>query len=142
MKIHFSLPLSRILHEEYGFLVFTSNPTLQQMQEYIRVCRLLKRTDIPFTPYVSVLYERQLSSVTYLIIEGEFTRTSTGLSLGYRYDFYKARYIGSEFPKDIKVYCEHVGYKELLHVVSRFRFLEKKESKSMSGSENIYQAIH
>lgn len=126
MKIEYSLPLSRILHKKYGFSVFTSNPTLQQMQEYLRVCRLLKRYDLPFTPYVSVVYERQLSTVTSLIIEGSIAHTDLGLSLGYRYDFYKARYIGSEIPQDIKLYCEQVGYKELLHVVSRFRFLEKK----------------
>lgn len=127
-EISFSLPLSRILHETYGFSIFTSSPTLQQLQEYLRVCRLLKRTDLPFTPYVSVLYERQLSSVTSLLIEGAVVRTNQGISLGYRYDYYKARYFGSESPQEIKVYCEQVDRIELLRVIRKFRFLEKENS--------------
>lgn len=129
MKINYSLPLGRILHERYGFLILPSSPTKQDQEEYERVCRLLDRTDLPFTPSVSVLYERQLSLVTSLVIEGAIVRTETGVSLGYHYDFYKVRHIGSSEPQAIKMYCTKVKRRELLQVIQRFNFLVEGDNK-------------
>lgn len=126
MKTEYSIPLSRILHEKYGFCVFPGSPTEQDKEQYERVCQLLGRTDLPFTPNVPVLYERSLSRITSLIIEGTLLITGTGLSLSYRYDFYKARYIGSNEPKSIKVYGEQLKRQELLRLVNHFKFLKQK----------------
>lgn len=126
MKIEFSAPLHCILCEKYGFLVFPSSPSEKEKEEYLKVCALLKRDDLPFTPHVPVVYERKLSNVTSLIIEGAVQFTKTGLSLGYRYDFYKARYIGKNYPQDIKVYCKQATRKGLLQKLQNFSFLERE----------------
>ncbi|EGP5595296.1 hypothetical protein DUI36_12090 [Enterococcus faecium] len=127
MKIEFSAPLHRILCDKYGFLVFSSSPSEKEKEEYLRVCALLNRDDLPFTPYVPVVYERKLSNITSLIIEGAVRFTDTGLPLGYRYDFYKARYIYKNYPQEIKVYCKQVTRKILLQKLKQFSFLEKED---------------
>lgn len=128
MKIEFSPPLSRILHDKYGFLVFPCSPSEKERKEYERVCKLLNRHDLPFTPHVPVVFERKLSNITSLIIEGVVGFTDTGLSLGYRYDFYKARYIGTNDPQEIKIYCKQVTRKVLLQKLRKFSFLEREGS--------------
>lgn len=120
--------LAHLLHKKYGFLVLPSNPTKAHEEEYLRVCQRMGRTDLPFTPAVAVLYERQLSWVTELLIEGAIARTPTGLSLGYRYDFYKARYFHSCIPQEIKIYCQQATRKELLRVLQKFTFLEMEKN--------------
>ncbi|MBF0006437.1 hypothetical protein [Enterococcus faecalis] len=125
MKKEYSIPLSRILHEKYGFLVYPSNPSEKEQKEYEKVCSFLHRNDLPYTPYVPVLFERQLSKVTSLIIEGNVLRTKLGTPIGYRYDFYKARYINSSEPRDIKVYGEQLVRQELLSILRHFKFLEQ-----------------
>ncbi|HCC6683711.1 TPA: hypothetical protein LIZ25_002647 [Enterococcus faecium] len=125
MKIEFSAPLHRILCDKYGFLMFSSSPSEKEKEEYLKVCELLNRDDLPFTPHVPVVYERKLSNITSLIIEGAVNFTDTGLPLGYRYDFYKARYIGKNYPQEIKVYCKQVTRKRLLQKLKKFSFLEK-----------------
>ncbi|AEJ87166.1 TPA: hypothetical protein ACF0M1_002352 [Enterococcus hirae] len=127
IKIEFSRPLHRILHDEYGFLAFPSSPGEKERKEYERVCKLLNRTDLPFKPYVPVMYERRLSNVTSLMIEGEVKYTDTGISLGYRYDFYKTRYILGSSPQEVKVYCREATRKELLQALKDFKFLKKGE---------------
>ncbi|EMF0445286.1 hypothetical protein IHC42_002497 [Enterococcus faecium] len=127
MKIEFSAPLHRILCDKYGFLMFSSSPSEKEKEEYLKVCELLNRADLPFTPHVPVVYERKLSNITSLFIEGAVNFTDTGLPLGYRYDFYKARYIDKNYPQEIKVYCKQVTRKILLQKLKQFSFLEKED---------------
>ncbi|EOW2616387.1 hypothetical protein ACOU9P_002580 [Enterococcus faecium] len=127
MKIEFSAPLHRILCDKYGFLMFSSSPSEKEKEEYLKVCELLNREDLPFTPHVPVVYERKLSNITSLFIKGAVNFTDTGLPLGYRYDFYKARYIDKNYPQEIKVYCKQVTRKILLQKLKQFSFLEKED---------------
>lgn len=127
MKIEFSAPLHRILCDKYGFLMFSSSPSEKEKEEYLKVCELLNREDLPFTPHVPVVYERKLSNITSLFIEGAVNFTDTGLPLGYRYDFYKARYIDKNYPQEIKIYCKQVTRKILLQKLKQFSFLEKED---------------
>ena len=48
MKIEFSAPLHRILCDKYGFLMFSSSPSEKEKEEYLKVCELLNREDLPF----------------------------------------------------------------------------------------------
>ncbi|MFB8450033.1 hypothetical protein ACFC3Z_13375 [Enterococcus thailandicus] len=127
MKKAFSPSLSHILCNKYGFSVFSSSPTEKDKAEYKKVCELLKRDDLPFTPRVPVVYERRLSNITSLIIEGACVYSNAGCCLGYRYDFYKVKYIGKETPQEIKTYCNQVERKKLLQVLNHFSFLEKEK---------------
>ncbi|MGL9782355.1 MULTISPECIES: hypothetical protein [Enterococcus] len=127
MKIEFSAPLHRILCDKYGFLMFSSSPSEKEKEEYLKVCELLNREDLPFTPHVPVVYERKLSNITSLFIEGAVNFTDTGLPLGYRYDFYKACYIDKNYPQEIKIYCKQVTRKILLQKLKQFSFLEKED---------------
>lgn len=127
MKRSFSPPLNTILKNTYGFCSFVSSPTPKDREDYLKVCEWTKRNDLPFTPRVPVLYERKLSKTTSLMIEGTVMYSETGLSLGYRYDFYKVRYFGKSEPNDIKIYCQNVSRKELLQRLTKFSFLEKEK---------------
>lgn len=106
-----------------GFSCMKSNPTEKQAEEFVQVMIMTGRSDLKFTPYVDLLYEKRLSNVTSLIVEGKAIKNA------YRYCFYKARYyLRSGKPSDIKVYVEGANAVELVRLVENY-FEKMREEK-------------
>lgn len=110
----------------YGFFYLEGGITRQSVQQFIIAQKLLKEKELHFQPKCEVCYERMLSKVTSLYIEGFERFDQKGNALGYRYDFYKATYLFGSKPTRLKVYGTHLTQSELLHLVQGFSFLKEK----------------
>lgn len=98
--------------KEKGFMCYVSSPS---KEEYEKFCELQKKTgnkNMKFKPFVPVCYEKQLTRITSLIIEGWAEKNV------YYYDFYKITF----FPKrsegsNIKIYGRRMTRYQLLRCV-------------------------
>lgn len=103
------------LLREQGFTCQLGDPTDEQAEAFVRVMERTGRADLEFKPFVPVLYEKRLSAVTYLIVEG---RAENNI---YKYDFYKARYyLKNGQPTHVKVYGENLGRQQLIRLIENF----------------------
>lgn len=136
--MEFSQPLSRILRNDYGFMIYKGSPTEEDKEEYKKVCQLLGRSNIPFTPLVPIYCERKLSFRTSMIIESKIERNSSGARTGVFYDLYKASFFYGNDLHNIKVYVEHATRKELLRCLNRqFQFLRTNGTQEKDCSEPV-----
>lgn len=105
------------LLRSYGFQWYKAEPTEADYQQYYEVCKLLKRTDIEFTPILNMIYYLPISEFSMLIVE----KKVVGEKVRYtRYDFYKERkmnYLGSD---TIKVYAEDMKYMDAYYYLKRY----------------------
>lgn len=98
-----------------GFMCYVSSPSDQDAEGFMKILVKTGNQNLKFKPYVPVCYEKKLSAITSLIIEGSSKKSI------YFYDFYKATF----FKKDnraarIKLYGSSLRRNELITEVNKY----------------------
>lgn len=109
--------------KQQGFSCLKSDPTDEQARQFVNVMVLTNRSDLKFTPFVDLVYEKKVGRLSSFIVEGKAYRNR------YYYDFYLAKYdwrTGELL--HTKSYCTGVNNQELLYYLKKV--FEKKRANN------------
>jgi hypothetical protein len=105
------MKLSDFLKEK-GFMCYVSNPCEEDYSFFLDLQKRTGNKKMKFTPYTPICYEKQLSQITSLIIEGVPKKNV------YYYDFYKITfYPAYSQGSNIKIYGQKMTRNQLMRCV-------------------------